>query len=129
MNDVLRMLNDSGQTAGELKLTPAFLAEIVKLVDAGTLNANTGKSLLQKVNLTGKAPSQLVAEEGLARVSDDSAIRAVVEQVLAESTSEVAAFKAGKVGLMGFFVGQVMKKMQGKADAPKARALLEELLK
>jgi Asp-tRNA(Asn)/Glu-tRNA(Gln) amidotransferase B subunit len=53
----------------------------------------------------------------------------VVEQVLAESHNEVTAYKGGKVGLMGFFVGQVMKKLQGKADAQKARALLEELLK
>ncbi|MGC1378553.1 MAG: Asp-tRNA(Asn)/Glu-tRNA(Gln) amidotransferase subunit GatB, partial [Anaerolineales bacterium] len=111
MNDVLRMLNDSGQTAGELKLTPAYLAEIIKLVDAGTLNANTGKSLLQKVHQTGKAPSQLVAEQGLARVSDDSAIRAVVTQVIAESANEAAAYRGGKLGLMGWFVGQVMKKM------------------
>ena len=128
MNDVLRMLNDSGQTAGELKLTPAYLAEIIKLVDAGMLNANTGKALLQKVNQTGKAPSQLVAEQGLARVSDDSAIRTVVAQVIAESANEAAVYRGGKLGLMGWFVGQVMKKMQGKADAQKTRALLEEML-
>ncbi len=129
LNDVLRLLNETGLRADELKLTPAFLAEIIQLVDSGALNANTGKSLLQKVNQTGKSPSQLVAEEGLARVSDDGAIRAVVEQVIAESPNETAAYKGGKLGLMGWFVGQVMKKMQGKADAQKARALLEEMLK
>jgi aspartyl-tRNA(Asn)/glutamyl-tRNA(Gln) amidotransferase subunit B len=129
MNDVLRMMNDSGQSAATLKLTPVTLAEIIKLVDAGTVNANTGKALLQKVNETGKSPAQLVADEGLGRVSDDGAIRAVVEQVIAESASEVAAYRGGKVGLMGWFVGQVMKKMQGKADAQKTRALLEEMLK
>ena len=129
MNDVMRMLNESGQTAGALKLTPAYLAEIIKLVDAGTVNANTGKGLLDKVNSSGISPAQLVQDEGLARVSDDSAIRAVVAQVIAESPGEVASFKAGKTGLMGWFVGQVMKKMQGKADAQKTRALLEEMLK
>jgi len=129
MNDVLRMLNESGKNAGELVLTPDYLAEIIKLVDANTVNNNTGKTLLDKVNATGKSPTEIVNAEGLAKVSDDSAIRNVVEQVLAESPSEVAAYKGGKLGLMGFFVGQVMKKMQGKADAPKARALLEELLK
>jgi aspartyl-tRNA(Asn)/glutamyl-tRNA(Gln) amidotransferase subunit B len=129
MNDVLRMLNESGKTAGELALTPAYLAEIIKLVDASTVNTNTGKALLQKVNASGKSPAEIVQAEGLAKVSDDSAIRAAVEQVLAESTKEVAAYKGGKFGLMGFFVGQVMKKMQGKADAQKTRALLEELLK
>jgi len=128
LNDVLRLLNESGQSAAELKLRPAHLAEIVRLVDDGTLNANTGKALLQKVNATGKPPAQLVQEEGLARVSDDGAIRAVVEQVIAESPAEVAGYRGGKLGLMGWFVGQVMKKMQGKADAQKARALLEEML-
>jgi len=129
MNDVLRMLNESGKTAGELILTPTYLAEIIMLVDANTVNTNTGKALLEKVITSGKSPAEIVQAEGLAKVSDDSAIRTVVMQVLGESPTEVAAYKNGKLGLMGFFVGQVMKKMQGKADAPKARALLEELLK
>jgi Asp-tRNA(Asn)/Glu-tRNA(Gln) amidotransferase B subunit len=129
MNDVLRMLNENGQTAAQLTLTPAWLAEIIKLVDAGTVNTNTGKSLLQKVNQTGKSPAEIVKAEGLAKVSDESAIRAVVEQVIAEAPDEVAAYRGGKVGLMGWFVGQVMNKMQGKADAQKARAMLEEMLK
>ena len=71
----------------------------------------------------------MVQEQGLARVSDDSAIRSVVAQVIAESPAEVASYRGGKVGLMGWFVGQVMKKMQGKADAQKTRNLLEEMLK
>jgi len=129
MNDVMRMLNESGKTAGELALTPAYLADIIKLVDANTINTNTGKSLLQKVDTTGKSPAEIVQAEGLAKVSDDGAIRVAVEQVIAESPKEVAAYQGGKVGLMGFFVGQVMRKMQGKADAQKTRTLLEELLK
>lgn len=128
MNDVMRLLNESGKTAGELALTPAYLAEIIKLVDAGTVNTNTGKALLDKVNASGKSPADLVQAEGLAKVSDEGAIRAVVEQVITESPAEVESYKAGKVGLMGWFVGQVMKKMQGKADAQKARTLFEELL-
>ncbi|MCS6994987.1 MAG: Asp-tRNA(Asn)/Glu-tRNA(Gln) amidotransferase subunit GatB [Anaerolineales bacterium] len=128
MNDVLRMLNETGQTAAELALTPTYLADIIRFVDAGTVNANTGKSLLQKVNVSGKSPAEIIQAEGLAKVSDDDAIRAVVEQVLAESPKEVESYKNGKTGLMGWFVGQVMKKMQGKADAQKARALLEKHL-
>ena len=68
-----------------------------------------------------------MAEEGLGLVSDDSAIRAVCEEVLAESPNEVAAYKGGKVTLIGWFVGGVMKKMRGKADAALARKILEEL--
>jgi aspartyl-tRNA(Asn)/glutamyl-tRNA(Gln) amidotransferase subunit B len=128
MNDVLRKLNESGRDAGQLRLTPVYLADILKLIDAGTINNNTGKALLEKVEASGKAPAQIVAEEGLAKVSDDSAIRAVCQEVLAESAKEAAAYRAGKLTLMGWFVGQVMKKMRGKADAALARAILEELL-
>ena len=128
MNDVLRMLNDKGITADQLKLLPAHLSEILKLVDAGTINNSTGKSLLEKVETSGKAPSKIVEEEGLGKVSDDSAIRKIVEEVLAESPKEVESYKAGKVTLIGWFVGQVMKKMRGKADPALARNILEELL-
>jgi len=129
MNDVLRMINEQSLNPEEMKLTPKFLAVLIKLVDSGTININTGKNLLEKVQSTGKDPAQIVADEGLAKVSDDNAIRAVCEQVLSESPNEVAAYKGGKIGLIGWFVGSVMKKMQGKADAAKAKAILEELLK
>ncbi len=77
MNDVLRMLNDAGLTAGQLKLTPLYLAELIKLVDAGTINVSTGKTLLEKIQASGKSPAEIVQVEGLAKVSDDAAIRAV----------------------------------------------------
>ena len=69
-----------------------------------------------------------MAAEGLAKVSDDTAIRAICQEVLAEAPKEVASYQAGKVTLIGYFVGQVMKKMRGKADPAVARAILEELL-
>jgi aspartyl-tRNA(Asn)/glutamyl-tRNA(Gln) amidotransferase subunit B len=128
MNDVLRMINDRGVTARDLRLTPAYLAEILKLVDSGAINTSTGKSLLQKVEDTGRAPGEIVQAEGLAKVSDDAAIRAVVAEVLAESPKEVESYRAGKATLIGWFVGQVMKKMRGKADPALARQILEELL-
>ncbi len=129
MNDVLRMINESGTSAETLRLKPAYLAEIIRLVDAGTININTGKSLLDKVEKTGKSPEEIVQAEGLAKVSDDSSIRAVCQEVLAENPKEVESYKAGKVTLIGWFVGQVMRKMRGKADATLARSILEELLK
>jgi aspartyl-tRNA(Asn)/glutamyl-tRNA(Gln) amidotransferase subunit B len=129
MNDVLRMINEQGLKPAEMKLTPQTLAEILKLVDAGSINISTGKALLEKVQSSGKVPSQIVNDEGLARVSEDGAIRTVCQEVLAEAPNEVAAYKAGKVTLIGWFVGSVMKKMRGKADAALARTILEELLK
>ena len=128
MNDVLRMINDKGLQAGALRLTPAYLAEIIKLVDSEVVNTSTGKTLLEKVESSGQPPSAIVQAEGLAKVSDQDAIRTVCAQVLAESPEQVASYKAGKVTLIGWFVGQVMKKMRGKADPVLTRTVLEELL-
>ncbi|HCE17005.1 MAG TPA: Asp-tRNA(Asn)/Glu-tRNA(Gln) amidotransferase GatCAB subunit B [Anaerolinea thermolimosa] len=129
MNEVLRMINERALQPAQMKLSPVFLAEIVRMVDAGTINMTTGKALLQKVEDSGISPARIVEAEGLAKVSDDAAIRAVCEQVLAENPREVETFRSGKATLMGWFVGQVMRKMQGKADANIARAILEELLR
>ncbi|MCJ7623854.1 MAG: Asp-tRNA(Asn)/Glu-tRNA(Gln) amidotransferase subunit GatB, partial [Anaerolineaceae bacterium] len=128
MNDVLRIINEKNITADQLKLTPLYLVEIIKLVDARTVNSSTGKNLLIKVEESGEAPAEIVETQGLAQVSDDSAIRSVCEQVLTENPTEVAAFKDGKDTLIGWFVGQVMREMRGKADPNMARGILEELL-
>ncbi len=128
MNDVLRMVNEAGKPAYELKLTPVFLSDIIKLVDTGTVNTSTGKSLLARVEATGKSPAKIVEDEGLAQVSDDSAIRVVCEKIMAASANETASYKAGKVTLIGWFVGQVMKEMRGKADPQIARKVMEEML-
>ncbi len=128
MNDVMRMLNDRGLVAAELKITPAHLAEIVKLVDANTINTSTGKSLLEKVQASGRAPGEIVQAEGLAQVKDDSAIREVVQSILDANPKEVQAYRGGKTTLIGWFVGQVMRQMRGKADPNLARTILEELL-
>jgi len=129
MNDVLRMINERGISAAELKLTPLYLAEIIKLVDTNTVNSSTGKALLEKVQASGQAPGEIVQEEGLAKVSDSDAIRTLCAEVLSDAPEQVAFYKQGKTTLIGWFVGQVMKKSRGKADPQLARTLLEELLR
>jgi aspartyl-tRNA(Asn)/glutamyl-tRNA(Gln) amidotransferase subunit B len=129
MNDVLRMVNEKGIPAGSLQLTPQYLAEVIQMVDANQINTSTGKALLDKVETSGKSPAEIVQAEGLAKVSDSDAIRGVCQEVLAESPEQVASYKNGKVTLMGWFVGQVMKKMRGKADPQVAKSVLEDLLK
>ncbi len=128
LNDVMRMLNESGKTAGELRLTPRYLAEIIRLVDEGTVNTSTGKALLEKTEAAGKSPRAIVEAEGLAQVSDTAAIRALCEQILAENPEQVARYRGGKTGLLGWFMGQVMRATRGKADPNAARRILQELL-
>lgn len=128
MNDILRMLNDKNVPVNQLKTTPAYLAELIQMVDAGKINTSTAKTLLEKIEQTGKSPRDIVEAEGLGMVNDDAAIRTSCQEVIAESPNEVASYKSGKVALIGWFVGQVMKKMRGKADPQLARTVLEELL-
>jgi aspartyl-tRNA(Asn)/glutamyl-tRNA(Gln) amidotransferase subunit B len=129
MNEILRMLNELGISADELVLLPEHLAEVIKMVDKGTINNATGKSVLAKVQVSGKAPGDIVSEEGLAQVSDDSALQAAIDKVLAANPEELASYRGGKEGLFGWFMGQVMRETRGKADPGVTRELLGKALK
>lgn len=128
MNDLSRMLNDLGKTADQLTLNPQSLSEIIRMVDEGKINAATGKSLLKKVEETGKTPAKIVEDEGLSLIADSDALRKQIEGVLAGAPDEVANFRAGKESLLGWFVGQVMRSSGGKADPKRTREILLELL-
>ena len=128
MNDVLRMINERGIVPDQLRLTPNYLANIIKLVDGGTINTSTGKSLIEKVEDTGQAPGEIVDAEGLGKVSDEDAIREIIVAVIESSPDQVASYKGGKTSIIGWFVGQVMKQSRGKADPQLTRSMLEELL-
>jgi aspartyl-tRNA(Asn)/glutamyl-tRNA(Gln) amidotransferase subunit B len=131
MNDLLRLLNDRGLTARELaeahSLTPARLAELIELVEAKSINRATGVSLIPKIMATGRSPKEIVQAEGLAQISGDDALRAIAQQVLAENPDQVEQYRK-KPTLIKWFVGQVMKKSQGKANAQLAEKILQELL-
>jgi aspartyl-tRNA(Asn)/glutamyl-tRNA(Gln) amidotransferase subunit B len=129
INDLTRLMNDLDKTAAELILTPAFLAEIIRLVEEGKINAATGKNLLRKVEESGRDPVEIVEAEGLAVIADSGALRTQIEAILAGAPDEVANFKAGKESLLGWFVGQVMRATGGKADPKLTREILLELLK
>jgi aspartyl-tRNA(Asn)/glutamyl-tRNA(Gln) amidotransferase subunit B len=129
MNDVFRMMNDEGITTDQLKITPNYLADIMKLVDNKKINISTGKSLVKKVQATGKAPAQIVAEESLGLMGDDAALRAACQAVVNENPAEVQSFREGKESLIGWFLGQVMRRTGGKADPGMTRSILMELLK
>ncbi len=129
MNEVLRIVNEKEITASDLKITTQDLADIIKLVDAKTINTSTGKKLVDLVQDSGKHPKTIVEEQGLGLVSDDSAIREICTKIVANNPKETASYRGGKETLIGWFVGQVMREMRGKADPEKAKTILEELLK
>jgi Asp-tRNA(Asn)/Glu-tRNA(Gln) amidotransferase B subunit len=122
------MINELGISAAELKVTPLYLAQIIRMVDDNTINNSTAKALLDKVQSSGKEPAIIVSEEGLAKVSDADALDSLIQQLIANNPEQVANYRKGKTGLLGWFVGQVMKETQGKADAQLARSILEKYL-
>jgi aspartyl-tRNA(Asn)/glutamyl-tRNA(Gln) amidotransferase subunit B len=128
MNDVLRIIRERGATAATLRLRPVDLAEIIRLVGSKAITTNTGKELLEKVEASGRKPQDIVASEGLAVVADEGPLRSLAAEVLAENPDQVAAYNGGKANLIGWFVGQVMRKTGGKADPQRTRLILEELL-
>ncbi|MBW7915329.1 MAG: glutamine--tRNA ligase/YqeY domain fusion protein [Trueperaceae bacterium] len=124
VNDVARAL----KATTEPRLTAVALAELVRLVDDGTITARSGRELLDEIVATGADPGALVAERGLARLGDDESLRAVVDDVVARHPAELEAYRAGKLGLAGFFVGQVMRRTSGRADPGAVKRLVAERL-
>ncbi len=107
-----------------LPIQPASLAELIKLVDAGTINRNTGKKVLEQMVATGQPPAAVVEAQGLAQVSDEAGLARVVDALLAANPGEVDKYRAGKTSLLGWFMGQVMKETRGQAQPELVRSLL-----
>ena len=126
-NEILRLAREQNAPVSALALTPAHLAELVKLVESKAITRQTAVGLIPKVMQTGQAPRALVEAEGLAQISGDDALRDLARQVIAENPSEAAAYKT-KPTMLKWFVGQVMRKSKGKANAPAVEAILAELL-
>ena len=126
-NEILRLLNDQGLPASQLRLTPAHLTELIRLVEDKTITRQTGVSLIPRIIATSQAPKAIVEAEGLAQISGDDALRAIARQVIAENPEQAAQVKA-KPSLIKWFVGQVMRKSGGKANALLAEKILTELL-
>ena len=111
-----------------IKLRPAQLAALLKLVDDKVINPNTGKKVLETLYATGDDPDVIVAREGLAMVSDTSVIDDAIQAILDANADELARYRGGETKLFGFFMGQVMRATRGKADPETARRRLLELL-
>ena len=109
-------LNRRGESITDTPISPEEAAELLKLVADGTISGTIAKQVFEIMLETGEAPSRIVEERGLRQTSDTGAIDAAVDQVLADNADKVEQYKAGKEGLFGFFVGQVMKAMAGKAN-------------
>ncbi|MGE4293760.1 MAG: Asp-tRNA(Asn)/Glu-tRNA(Gln) amidotransferase subunit GatB [Desulfovibrio sp.] len=116
MTDVARLLNDTGLTLTRCQGTPASLAALVALVEGGTVSARSAKDILPEVLRDGANPQALVRQKGLVQESDSGALEAVVDAVIAENPAEAERVRGGDKKVVGFLMGQIMKKTQGKAN-------------
>jgi aspartyl-tRNA(Asn)/glutamyl-tRNA(Gln) amidotransferase subunit B len=126
--EVARLANERDEAPESWKLTPARLAAVLRLLDAQILGGPGAKLVVEEVFVTGGEPDDIVRARGLAQVSDEAAIEAIVDRVLAASPAEVERYRAGNKKLAGFFVGQVMKETKGKGNPAVVNALLKRKL-
>ena len=128
LGELARRANEAGVDLADVGVTPAQVAEVQALVEAGTINDKLARSVFDGLLAGEGTASDVVEARGLAVVSDDGALGAAVEAVIAANPDVAAKIRDGKVQAAGALIGQVMKQMQGKADAARVRELILEHL-
>lgn len=128
MGELTRALNDAGLAIEAAPVTPQQLAGLVTLIERGTINATIAKKVFDELWHNGGNPDEVVARLGLAQVSDAGPIIEAIDEIMAANPSQVEEYRAGKEKVFGFFVGQVMRAMKGKANPAMVNDLLKERL-
>ncbi|MBI3597542.1 MAG: Asp-tRNA(Asn)/Glu-tRNA(Gln) amidotransferase subunit GatB [Nitrospirae bacterium] len=128
MTELLRELKNSGQEIADGPIPPDRLAGLLKMIDNGTISGKIAKTVFEEMYRTGRPPEEIVKERGLVQISDEGAIETLIDEVLQAHPDERESYRQGKSQLLGFFVGQVMKRSQGKANPGKVNELLKRKL-
>ncbi len=128
MTDVLRVVHDQHIALNDFPVTPHHLAETINLIVDGTISGKIAKDVFEEILKTKESPKSIVEKKGLMQVSDEGAIEKVVDEVLANNKEQVEKYLSGKNQLFGFFVGETMKAMKGKANPKVVNELLRKKL-
>lgn len=128
INQLFSLMNEHKQAITDMQVTPAALVALIGLVDAQTINQNSAKEVLAEMFTTGAAAQAIVDAKGLAQISDEAAITAVVTQILADNPEQLARYRDGATKLRGWFMGQVMQATQGKANPKLVNQILSQQL-
>ena len=116
ISDISRILNETETDPMNIPFDAKQLAELVTLIDKGTISSSIGKKVLEELFETPRSPEEIIKEKGWIQISDEGEIRNIVLKVLELNPQSVADFKAGKDRALGFLVGQAMKETKGKAN-------------
>lgn len=128
MGDIAAYRNANNIDVAKLALTPLVLAEMIELIEAGTISNKIAKDILPELLEKGGSAKELVEKQGLTQISDTGALEAEIDAVLAENADKVEQYRAGKTKLLGFFVGQIMKRTSGRADPKLTNEMLAKKL-
>ncbi len=128
MTEVLAWLNQRQCAITDFPVPPEHIAQLIGLVADGTVSSTLGRQVFTRMVETGKPPATIVEEEGLAQVRDTGQLEAWVDEVIAAHPAEAERYRAGEQKLIGFFMGQVMRKSGGKADPRQATEIIRRKL-
>jgi aspartyl-tRNA(Asn)/glutamyl-tRNA(Gln) amidotransferase subunit B len=128
LTELLGALNADGKHISESPMVPATLSELIRLVEDGTISGKIGKEIFEESYKTGEAPGRIVERRGVRQISDEAVLWEIVDKVVTANPKQAAEYAGGKDGLFGFFVGQVMKQTQGRANPVVTSDLLRKRL-
>lgn len=126
MGDLLKLLNAGNMEIQDCPVKPGQLASMLRLIEKGTISGKIAKTVFEEMFATGRDAEDIVKEKGLVQISDEGAIAAIVDQVIAGNPRTVEDYRSGKEKALGFLVGQVMKATRGKANPELVNRLLKE---
>jgi aspartyl-tRNA(Asn)/glutamyl-tRNA(Gln) amidotransferase subunit B len=128
MGDVLRFLNEEKRDIRNCPITPAALAEMIRLIEDATISGKMAKDIVEEMYKTGKPPKTIIAEKGMVQITDENELASTIQSIMDANPNQLKDYRGGKDKLFGFFVGQVMKATQGKANPQLVNNLLKKML-
>jgi aspartyl-tRNA(Asn)/glutamyl-tRNA(Gln) amidotransferase subunit B len=128
MGDVLRFLNEEKRDIRNCPISPASLAEMISLIDEGTISGKMAKDIVEEMYKSGKPPKVIVEEKGMVQITDEGELIKTITAIIEVNPNQLKDYRGGKEKLFGFFVGQVMKATQGKANPQLVNDLLKKML-
>jgi aspartyl-tRNA(Asn)/glutamyl-tRNA(Gln) amidotransferase subunit B len=128
MGDLLRFLNEDKKDILDSPVSPAALADMIKLIEEGTISGKMAKEIIAEMYKSGQPPEAIIAAKGLVQITDEAMISGLIAEIMAANPDQLAQYRSGKDKLFGFFVGQAMKATQGKANPQMINELLKKML-
>ena len=127
--DLAYALKDTGLDMEDNPLPPDRLAALIRMIDAADISGKIAKTVFEEMFRSGDDPAAVVSRLGLVQVSDEAALEAVIERIMAANPAQLSEFRAGKEKLFGYFAGQAMKETKGQANPQVLNKLLKRKLK